>query len=90
MSSGVGTRFILNFTAPWCGGCKSLKPLLGEVAKKVKLVDYDVDTDPAKAAEFHVYSLPTVVFMVDGREVGRVTGNSANTQKCIKDFGEGR
>jgi thiol-disulfide isomerase/thioredoxin len=90
MASDVGTRSMINFTAPWCGGCKALKPLLSEVSKKVSLVTYDIEIDPGKAAEFHVSSLPTVVFMDGGREVGRVSGNSTNTQASIKNFGEGR
>jgi thioredoxin 1 len=87
MPSDVG-RSIISFTAPWCGGCKSLKPILG--ALKIPVVTYDVDVEPDRAADFHVSSLPTVLFLEDGREVKRVIGNSRNTQDEIKSFAEGR
>lgn len=67
---------ILDFTAAWCSPCKTLKPVLESVAhtRGVALEEVDVDRDPARAQAFLVKSMPTVVLLRDGREVGRFVG----------------
>src|SRR5882672_4681900 len=67
---------ILEFTAVWCGACKTLAPIVEAVARErgVRVIAIDVDTDPQLAQEFLVKSMPTVVLWRDGREVGRFVG----------------
>ena len=38
---------------------------------KIPIVEVDVDDDPMQAQQFGVRSMPTVVILRDGREVGR-------------------
>ena len=56
---------LLEFGAERCQPCKALVPVLAAV---------DCDRDPALAERFLVRSMPTLVLLRGGREVGRVIG----------------
>ena len=76
-SSGMVTLY--DFTAKWCGPCRTMKPVLDALAKeyagRVKLVDVDVDDDQITTQQFNVRAMPTYVLVRDGREVGRFVGS---------------
>lgn len=65
------------FTAAWCGPCKTLRPILAELAREypmVRFTEVDCDAEPDVAQAANVRSMPTLVLTRDGREVGRVVG----------------
>jgi len=70
---------VVDFTAAWCGPCKTLDPILGalaaEYAGRARVVAVDVNDVPAVAERFNVRSMPTVVLLRDGAEVGRFVGS---------------
>jgi thioredoxin len=72
------TITILDFTARWCGPCKTLEPVLAELVRDyrggVAVTRIDVDDDPISAQRYDVRAMPTLVFVRDGKEVGRVVG----------------
>jgi thioredoxin 1 len=69
---------VLDFTAAWCGPCRTLGAVLDVLASEldghVRFVAIDTDRDPDLAQRFSVRSMPTLVLWRDGREVGRVVG----------------
>ena len=69
----------IDFTAAWCGPCKVMEPVLAalatEYAGRVRIVAVDVNHEPLLAERFGVRSMPTLVVLRDGREVGRVVGS---------------
>lgn len=58
---------IIDFYATWCGPCRSIAPILKDLAAEYKdsIVIYKVDTDKEQelAAAMGIRSLPTVVFI---------------------------
>lgn len=62
---------IVDFTATWCGPCRSIAPILEELAKENKdqIVIYKVDVDKCKdiAEAFGIKSIPAVLYIpLDG------------------------
>ena len=57
---------LIDFYAPWCGPCKSLSPVLDELAKeyagRVDIYKVNVDDEPELASLFRIRSVPTLVF----------------------------
>lgn len=62
--------------APWCGSCRAMDPQVRAIAthSRVALIDLQVDADPELATSFSVRSVPTLIGLRDGDEVGRLVG----------------
>ena len=69
---------MVDFWAVWCGPCKMLSPAVEEIAEqygdKVLVGKVNVDEEPELARRFGVMSIPTVVFLKNGREFDRKVG----------------
>ena len=69
---------ILDFWADWCGPCKMLSPVIDGLARKyegrVLVGKVNTDDQPGLAMRFGVMSIPTVVFLKDGKEIDRKVG----------------
>ncbi|KAG9011056.1 hypothetical protein FRB94_008961 [Tulasnella sp. JGI-2019a] len=65
---------LVSFTAPWCGHCKSLKPVFEKVAQAFKpesncvLANFDADAAPNRpiASQYDIKSYPTLKFFPKG------------------------
>lgn len=69
---------VLDFGATWCGPCKALEPSMAALAQeygdRVAIGKLDIDEAQQLAVRFGVMSVPTVVFLKDGKEVHRFVG----------------
>jgi thioredoxin 1 len=69
---------VIDFSAPWCGPCRMLEPVLGELAAELAgAVDFfkvDLDRSPQLALRFGVQAVPTLLFLRSGRVVDRQVG----------------
>lgn len=61
---------IVDFWAEWRGPCKMITPMLEEIAiehtGRVKVARMNVDENPALTGQYHIQSVPTLLFFEDG------------------------
>ena len=69
---------LIDFFAEWCGPCKSLSPILNEVAKEMgdeaKVIKIDIDKNPILAQKLNVRSVPTLVIYKEESLLWRQSG----------------
>ena len=79
---------LLDFWAEWCGPCKMIGPILGELseeyADKVKIVKLNVDENNNTAIQYAVRSIPTLILFKDGQVQAQHIGAAAKGQ--LKQF----
>lgn len=61
---------LVDFFAAWCGPCRSLSPILEEVAKeyegKVKFFKVNVDNHEELSSNYSIKSIPALLLFKDG------------------------
>lgn len=83
---------LLEFTAEWCGPCKTVAPELAALARelegKAKVVTLDIDKSPSIPRQMGVQSVPTFVVFQNGRPVGGKVGalRKAELRSMIEPF----
>ncbi|WGP12774.1 thioredoxin [Streptomyces sp. SH5] len=69
---------LVQFTADWCGPCRQLAPVLGEIAReeaaRIKVVQLDVDRAPQIAVRYGVLATPTLMVFRAGEPVKSLVG----------------
>lgn len=69
---------IVDFWAPWCGPCRTVSPIIDELAKefagKIKIGKINVDENSEIANQYGVMSIPSVLFFKNGQPVKTMVG----------------
>lgn len=68
---------VVDFYADWCGPCKRMAPIFEELDGEIDNVNFfkvNVDENSDLAAQYEVRSIPTLVILKDGEQVGELHG----------------
>ncbi len=68
---------LVDFTAAWCPPCRSMRPVLAEIAADhpgLRVAEVDVETQQRVAADYDVLAMPTFIVFRDGRPILRLLG----------------
>ncbi|MGW3496032.1 thioredoxin family protein [Streptomyces sp. NPDC001020] len=69
---------LVEFTADWCPPCRQMGPVLSDLAAgqegRLKVVQLDVDTNPATTNAYKVLSMPTFMVFRGGEPVKSMVG----------------
>ena len=83
---------LIDFFAEWCGPCKTLSPILKEIAnemsEEVRVIKIDIDKNPTLANKLNVRSVPTLMIYKEESLLWRQSGVVPKAQliKALNEF----
>ncbi len=80
-AAAAGDIVLLDFSAAWCGPCRSMAPLVAEVESAGWAVRHiDVDREGDLVRRFGITGVPCYILLVKGQEVGRINGATTHEE----------
>lgn len=75
---------LVDFWAEWCGPCKMIAPILGEIATeyagKVTIGKLNIDENSATPPKFGIRGIPTLLLFRDGKVAATKVGALSKSQ----------
>ena len=69
---------LVDFWAPWCGPCKTIAPMVEEIAGeyegKLKVAKLNVDDHPNTAARYNIRGIPNLIILKGGAVKEQIVG----------------
>ena len=91
----VSERLVRKFSAPWCGQCKQVQPLLEKIAGEfgATIEEVNIEDRPEEAKALGIHAIPSI-FLYQGSDlrvsrngIGRTTPD--NLREVFKEAYEG-
>lgn len=79
---------VVDFWAEWCGPCRAVGPVVEDLAKeydgKVNIGKLNVDENPNTCQKYNITSIPTLLFIKNGKVVDKLIGSHPRKQMVKK------
>ena len=75
---------LVDYWAEWCGPCKAIAPILGEIAKeyagRLKIAKLNIDENPSTPPKYGIRGIPTLMLFKDGNVEATKVGALSKSQ----------
>ncbi len=72
------TPLLVDFYADWCGPCKTMSPIVAEIAnemgEKLKVIKINTDKNNAVSIQYGIQGIPTFILFKKGKILWRQSG----------------
>ena len=78
---------LVDFSAPWCGYCRRIDPVLDKLAdsrEDVLIVRVNIDEEPELARQERIEVIPTLVLYKEGYDLGSIVAPESRAR--IEEF----
>ena len=75
---------LVDYWAEWCGPCKAIAPILGEIAEeyagRLKIAKLNIDENPSTPPKYGIRGIPTLMLFKDGNVEATKVGALSKSQ----------
>ena len=75
---------LVDYWAEWCGPCKAIAPVLGEIAEeyagRVKIAKLNIDENPSTPPKYGIRGIPTLMLFKEGNVEATKVGALSKSQ----------